>query len=898
MAPFFQKRLRCFYCGGNSRQIYKNAVRRWKCESCQAVNYLDENGEITDPPVAEVSTEKRFHRYAAPISPSITSSLSQSFEEQPEQPSAADSIIFCSTCQKNQYLFTQTLASYLPDPSHPEYAAYEKSYPSYKRSLEERYPQVCEKCKPRVIDRIRQAGYAAKTDHLRRMMERSKGKSTRKRRQMWRWKGLLVSTGAFSFWSSVAGQLVWDVVAFASSAYELQEVEVASMSTSSLGSHCVSSSIRNLRIPGECATFLAPYAGLSLILGAFALWWNPKLRLKVEGHHGRLIGLREYYRIQIVALMVRFMAWAGLQDPAITSLHPQLNPSIHAFVAIFTLITTFASTSTIKFEKRPLVDWHDHTEELLSSTNSSAGTQLKSPPEPQASEIGSQSVPKRFPIASLAPRRLATPEPYIPPTPPLDPRQEDVDAMDWTPSRPSLQVPVKPISQQTPALSSSMLFQGQLPQVPKPPAWNLRNPVAGKVEQIQKKPNPFHQAPVLQPTRPSLEEDEIETEEDEEDQKHKPVRTDAVFAAPKFFPPGLTAETGLENLFDQAFSIADGPNAQQNQPGQASINQKSAASGNKPTHVLRITLLLSCLVLWMSTKVYTEPAKSIESVILGISFLVAAFSFLETLMKPMAVWNVTEILLSMFELVSCVYLAVIQARQLDSPVGLDNAGIYLVSFMMGHEMFGLGPLLAPHTSLAEPKNTPKAAEAETKTEKKPSSPTSSAAGSFSTLSMSQNSLSPGSRYASSPQARRPQTANNRMSPNTNSPPSVLPQRHHNSFPDFATRLKATPQPSFTPTTAFAGYTPAPAARRPKPTLSFSPSFDSALQDNPFSPTSTASDSASSVASEVQTPVSRLRFSNIGPSNPSPSIIKSLNLNDGPAPRATPNARYSLRQRRN
>lgn len=89
--------------------------------------------------------------------------------------------------------------------------------------------------------------------------------------------------------------------------------------------------------------FLAPYAGLSLILGAFALWWNPKLRLKVEGHHGRLIGLREYYRIQIVALMVRFMAWAGLQDPAITGLHPHLNPSIHAFVAIFTLIVSRAA---------------------------------------------------------------------------------------------------------------------------------------------------------------------------------------------------------------------------------------------------------------------------------------------------------------------------------------------------------------------------------------------------------------------------------------------------------------------------------------------------------------------------------------------------------------------------
>ncbi|EFQ98679.1 hypothetical protein MGYG_01700 [Nannizzia gypsea CBS 118893] len=892
MAPFFQKRLRCFYCGGNSKQIYKNAVRRWKCERCQAVNYLDENGEITDPPVAEVSTEKRFHQYAAPIPPS----LSQSFEEQPEQPSTADSTIFCSTCQKNQYLFTQTLASYLPDPSHPEYAAYEKSYPSYKRSLEERYPQVCEKCKPRVVDRIRQTGYAAKTDHLRRMMERSKGRSSRQRRQMWRWKGLLVSTGAFSFWSSVAGQLVWDVVAFASSAYQLQEVEVASMSMSSLGSYCVASSINNRRIPGECATFLAPYAGLSLILGAFSLWWNPKLRLKVEGHHGRLIGLREYYRIQIVALMVRFMAWAGLQDPAITGLHPQLNPSIHAFVAIFTLITTFASISTIKFEKRPLVDWHDNTEELLSGTNSRAGTRPSSPQESQASEMGRQPVPQRFPIASLAPRRLATPEPHVPPTPPRDLRRDDIDAMDWTPSRPSLKVPAKPVTQQTQTLSSSMLFQGQLPQVPKPPSWNLRNPVAEKVEQIQKKPNPFHQAPVLQPTRLSLEDDE--DGEEEEGQDHKPVRTNAVFAAPKFFPPGLTAETGLENLFDQAFSIADGPgNAQQNQSGQVSINQRSAVSGNSPTHILRIILLSSCVVLWMSTKVYTEPAKSIESVVLGISFLVAAFSFLESLMKPMLVWNVTEILLSLFELVSCVYLAVVQARQLDSPVGLDNAGIYLVSFMMGHEMFGLGPLLSPYTNPTEPKKAPKAAETESeaRTEKKPS-PSSSAGGSFTTFNMSQNSLSPGSRYAGSPQARRPQTANNRMSPKSNSPPSTLPQRHHNIFPDFATRMKSTPQPSFTPTTSFAGYTPA--TRRPKPSLSFSPSFDSALQDSPFSPTSTVSDSASSAASEAQTPVSRLRFPDISRGNPSPSMIKSLNLDDDRAPRATPNTRYSLRQRRN
>ncbi|KAF3491852.1 uncharacterized protein GIQ15_01369 [Arthroderma uncinatum] len=874
MAPFFQKRLRCFYCGGNSKQIWKNGIQRWQCDRCQAVNHLDENGEITDPPAAEVSTEERFRQYADPVA--------QSFEH--EQPSAADSTIFCSTCQKNQYLFTQTLASYLPEPSHPEYAVYEESYPSYKRSLEERYPQVCEKCKPRVIDRIRQTGYAAKTDHLRRMMERSKGKSSKQNRQMWKWKGLLVSTGAVAFWTSVAGQLVWDGVAFAASVYRLQDVEVASSSTFSFARQCISRSIQSRGVPGECAALLVPYAGLSLILGAFSLWWNPKLRLKVEGHHGRLVGLREYYRIQIVALMVRFMAWAGLQDPAIIGLHPQLKPSIHIFVAVFTLITTLVSTSTIKFEKKPLVNWSDNTDKLLANKNGSVGAQLGSPPDSQNSEPGSQPTFQRFPISSLAPRRLATPEPYIPPTPPLDPPQDHIDAMDWTPSRQPLQIPIKPVSHQVPAVSASTLFQGQLPQISKPPSWNLRNPVSQKPEKIQRKPNPFHQAPVLQPTLFSLD------DEEEEEDHPKPARTNAVFAAPKFFPPSLTTETGLENLFDQAFSIADGPgNGQPSQSTQASDSRKSTAFGNTPSHILRISLLIFCLALWASTKLYTMPMKSIETAVLGISFLVAAFSFLESLMKPMLAWNVTDILLSLFELVSCIYLAVIRARQLDDLVALENAGIYLVSFMMGHEMFGLGPSL-----MAKDPVNPKSPRLDS-TERENKSPSPSIDESIATFNTKQKSLSPDSQRTS-PQIGIGRQPTNNIRPNQkiSSPTRIIPQRNNNSFPDFGTRMKATPQPAFSPSTVYAGYTPA----AQKSNLSFSPSFDSALQDSPFSPTSTASDYASSVASEAQTPIAQPRFLNLNHGGPSPSIIKSLNLNDHPAPPAPPTTRYSLRQRRN
>ena len=42
MAPFFQKRLSCFYCGLRSTQSQKGPIRQWECKECDAVNYLDE----------------------------------------------------------------------------------------------------------------------------------------------------------------------------------------------------------------------------------------------------------------------------------------------------------------------------------------------------------------------------------------------------------------------------------------------------------------------------------------------------------------------------------------------------------------------------------------------------------------------------------------------------------------------------------------------------------------------------------------------------------------------------------------------------------------------------------------------------------------------------------------
>ena len=42
MAPLLRRKLVCFYCGCRSAQKQDGRVRKWECEKCEAVNWLDE----------------------------------------------------------------------------------------------------------------------------------------------------------------------------------------------------------------------------------------------------------------------------------------------------------------------------------------------------------------------------------------------------------------------------------------------------------------------------------------------------------------------------------------------------------------------------------------------------------------------------------------------------------------------------------------------------------------------------------------------------------------------------------------------------------------------------------------------------------------------------------------
>ena len=254
---------------------------------------------------------------------------------------------FCAKCTRNQHLFTSSLASYFPPSDDPTDSEYERGYEQFRRSLEDRYPQVCESCEPIVKSRIKKAGYEAKSDHLRRMMDQSRANRESRQARNRSWRSLLLLVGALAYWASIAGQLSWNLISVATLSQVspnfdyLPDTEQPPTAPNSIIS-CVNKSIRLQRIPSECSPDLAPTAGLALIAGALSLWWNPKLRMKIDGMPGKFRGLAEYYQAQLIVMVVRCVFWAVVKDPSASGLEPELIPGFHALMVVFTILVSMS----------------------------------------------------------------------------------------------------------------------------------------------------------------------------------------------------------------------------------------------------------------------------------------------------------------------------------------------------------------------------------------------------------------------------------------------------------------------------------------------------------------------------------------------------------------------------
>ncbi|CAK7219333.1 hypothetical protein SCUCBS95973_003784 [Sporothrix curviconia] len=450
--------LSCFYCGRRRSVAYDGALREFACSSCDATNYLDENGDITDPPTsttaaAEATTPffasgpELFHGgFGSPGSVSSTTGHGSP---------GSGNAVFCKTCLKNQHLFISSLAQYFPsDPNHPDTPELERKYFRFRQGLEQRYPQVCADCEPRVLHRIREAGYTAKTDHLRRMVDYSRQvrltRATPVDAASW--------IGRKLWWAGLVFQILWQVGVIGSfllrassrQSYNMDDIGVENDAIVDGGDSTYSATVHD---PGRSSTatmlavFLRPllrfvvsktdaFRSLCVAATLASCWWNPFLVQTVRGFTKPLIGIPTWYAHQAAILLVRIVLAkaAGSADSddgrATASQARSLPPTTagaHAVAALFILYLYTVAPRVIRKDLRPL--FSKLPEAPLTPQKASHDTELRQ----QQSENRRRGLET---MSDVLDEISLTPQQRHMQSSPLSCRDSDTDGWDgWQPSQ-------------------------------------------------------------------------------------------------------------------------------------------------------------------------------------------------------------------------------------------------------------------------------------------------------------------------------------------------------------------------------------------------------------------------------------------------------------------------------
>ncbi|KAF2127119.1 hypothetical protein P153DRAFT_424437 [Dothidotthia symphoricarpi CBS 119687] len=287
-----RRRLRCHYCNTLSPDSVSDIPRLYLCRHCDAVNHFDERGNITDPPLEEIATAPAASfRYIQSRSPSPSMA-----------PPTED--LFCHTCQHNQFILNKMLAEYIPDEDDPEYDKRVETSDAYRDELEDRYPQVCQRCEGRVQDQLRAAGYAAKADHLRRMMEKSNQKRTTVQTPRQTWTLAVIELAKWTYIASIFVGVLWHALGIM-----MAPDERMSADEDFDWDVCLRQAVFVRQVDRGCVLSPAVTEIMYYALAAdlLTVWWNPKLTTKTNSLTGRMRGLKSLWAIRAAVLLLRFL---------------------------------------------------------------------------------------------------------------------------------------------------------------------------------------------------------------------------------------------------------------------------------------------------------------------------------------------------------------------------------------------------------------------------------------------------------------------------------------------------------------------------------------------------------------------------------------------------------------
>lgn len=690
-------------------------MKQWECRNCDSTNYLDENGDITDPPVATFVAAPADRTYAIPRSESPLN-----FQE-------SDSAVFCSTCLKNQHLLRASLSQFEVelDPSKPEYKQNERNYFKYKQGLEMRYPQVCEDCEPKVLLKMREANKTARTDYLRRLMEKSRA----------RWAAApssvisLESVGQLLWYLGLFGQLLWHIMSLSATIQHYYP---------SFWEQFILRSVQTffLNLSDSVPLSMSGVAKSSLFCSIISSWWNPKFKQVKVGFMNHVTGFGDWYKYQALIIAIRSLCYLVMGTGVLADPYATSTTTAHIFIFGFVTYLAIAAHYSLKVDMTPL--WTtpqkikyvgpSSTPSPLDSTRTMSDLLDeigKAPPQgshkrssissPQSSyqrngyhldnyqqsdyERGgyqqnnyhgddslqeSQSIYKKpTPQISLQPRKRPPPSLFV---------QNDAlqtnESMDWSPSQPqsqhrafapNIQQSNAQLFGQTPVDPNTSPFWYKVPPAPITPAQRLRNPPNQprlRVSSQEVKENFFNNV-----TRKTT----LETSNQSTTLPSSVgPRSDVKFAQQKFFPPTSPGEADntLSDLFT-SFSLSSSADELPTQSNQS----------YRIRHIFQGLGLFVGLVFW--NQVLNNPSELTVNVLLAIMlgcFFIGLRMILDNVMEAVSknkskIARAFEVWLGFIECAAAAYGAVEIIAGRGHCADCASLGNILIGGMMVHELF-------------------------------------------------------------------------------------------------------------------------------------------------------------------------------------------------------------------
>lgn len=174
------------------------------------------------------------------------------------------------------------------------------------------------------------------------MMERSRGSD--RNYHGWTWKRVALFIGAVGWYTSIAGQILWDLGGALTIEGDEREDGLRDDASPSM-STCLAQSWISGRATFACSHQLDVVAGLALGLGFLSIWWNPRFKERLERGSGRILGLTEYYKLQFLFLVLRFGSYAALTRSPTYDFDAGTRRAMHSFMIMFTMIVCILELS-------------------------------------------------------------------------------------------------------------------------------------------------------------------------------------------------------------------------------------------------------------------------------------------------------------------------------------------------------------------------------------------------------------------------------------------------------------------------------------------------------------------------------------------------------------------------